>query len=189
LAWGVMSPSSTTPTQIYFENLSQVETYTVYWVDFAGVEKKYYTLTPLESYTQNTYLWHIWVVRDSQRNIATTYTSLYNWDVVSVGIKSLPVETKRAEVSTMPILASGMGIYKIISKPTIFSKYDLCSSWLKLKSKNGRRNIKIQTNTMGILYASEVTKESQNEIWLTNVYSPQEKKYYNKNQHVVVQCN
>jgi hypothetical protein len=121
LAWGVMSPSSTTPTQIYFENLSQVETYTVYWVDFAGVEKKYYTLTPLESYTQNTYLWHIWVVRDSQRNIATTYTSLYNWDVVSVGIKSLPVETKRAEVSTMPILASGMGIYKIISKPTIFS--------------------------------------------------------------------
>ena len=42
---------------------------------------------------------------------------------------------------------------------------------------------------MGILYASEVTKESANEIWLTNVYSPKERKYYDKSQHVVVQCN
>ena len=42
---------------------------------------------------------------------------------------------------------------------------------------------------MGILYASEVTKESQNEIWLTNVYSPKEKKYYDTNRHVVVRCN
>jgi hypothetical protein len=56
VAGAPISPSSTTPTQIYFENLSQVDTYTVYWADFAGVEKKYYTLTPLESYTQNTYL-------------------------------------------------------------------------------------------------------------------------------------
>ncbi len=56
LAGGLISPNSVTPTQIYFENLSQVDTYTVYWADFTGVEKRYYTLTPLQSYTQNTYL-------------------------------------------------------------------------------------------------------------------------------------
>jgi hypothetical protein len=192
VAGGLMSSSaSMTPTKIYFENIDRTQTYTVYWVDFTGTEKKYNTLPPGTSYTQDTYIWHVWIVRDSMGNAEAVYTSIYSWDSVSVGKAFVPVLQEQVipEVSTMTFLSSGMGIYRIISKPTLFSKYELCSSWAKLKSKSGRRIIKIQTNTMGILYASEVTKESGNEIWLTNVYSPKERKYYNRSQHVVIQCN
>ncbi len=189
--WLMSSSASLTQTKIYFENLDRVQTYTVYWVDFTGVEKKYNTLAPGVSYTQDTYIWHVWIVRDSMGNAEAIYTSTYSWDVVSVGKAFVPApqEPIIPEVSTMPFLSSGMGIYRIISKPTLFSKYELCSSGSKMRAKNGRRIIKIQTNTMGILYASEVTKEAENQIWLTNVYSPKERRYYDRSEHVVVQCS
>ena len=189
-AWSFASPNSTTPTKIYFKNIDISQSYSIYWVNFENQNILYKTLLPGASYIQDTYMGHNWVVGGIGiwEGAIATHTSTNAWDVVSFGISTSPIENTIPEIRTMPLLSSWMGTYTVIPKLTLFSKYELCSNWVKLKGRNGRRLIKVQTNTMGILYASAVTKESQNEIWLTNVYSPKEKKYYNSDQHVVVQC-
>ncbi len=55
------SRNSDVSTKARFANRS-VEVVTVYWLDFAGERVRYKTLQPGESYTQQTYLTHPWVV-------------------------------------------------------------------------------------------------------------------------------
>lgn len=57
------SPSyATSSSRIYFTNNSNVNVI-VYWVDQNGNERTFRTLSPGESYTQDTSIDHIWVVR------------------------------------------------------------------------------------------------------------------------------
>jgi von Hippel-Lindau disease tumor supressor len=57
----IRSLNSDVSTTARFANRS-AEVVTVYWLDFAGERVRYKTLLPGESYTQQTYLTHPWVV-------------------------------------------------------------------------------------------------------------------------------
>lgn len=75
---GAFTPSrySTTSSQITFTNNSVSTSLAIYWIDLDGNERYYTTLQPRASYTQDTYIGHIWNVRNSSNsNLLGTYTS------------------------------------------------------------------------------------------------------------------
>ncbi len=65
----MQSIHSNTPTQVTFANESALD-FEVYWIDYGGQEKLYRTLAPGESYTQNTFATHPWIVRERRSKIA-----------------------------------------------------------------------------------------------------------------------
>lgn len=60
------------PTSITFTNNGD-RAVDVYWVNFNGKERRYFTLPPGQTFKQDTYVSHNWIVRDSasQRQLAT----------------------------------------------------------------------------------------------------------------------
>ena len=64
---GLRSLASTTTAKITFANESGEEV-KVYWLDFQGNRKLYRVLHPGESYDQETYLTHPWLITDSREN-------------------------------------------------------------------------------------------------------------------------
>lgn len=56
-----------TPTSFNFRNESRGPVQ-VFWLDYQGLRKLYHTLAPGQSYFQQTYLTHPWVITDTQNN-------------------------------------------------------------------------------------------------------------------------
>lgn len=59
---GLRSLTNNTPTTIRFENLTD-QTVRVYWLDFLGNQQLRATLAPGQSYVQDTFVTHAFVVR------------------------------------------------------------------------------------------------------------------------------
>ena len=59
------SRNSMSPSQISFSNNSTNNSVAIYWVDFDGNERYYTTLNPRASYVQDTYIGHVWNVRNT----------------------------------------------------------------------------------------------------------------------------
>jgi len=55
----------TTMTAIQFVNASTTQTFQVFWLDYAGQRFRYNTLGPGQSYVQQTFLTHPWVIADT----------------------------------------------------------------------------------------------------------------------------
>jgi hypothetical protein len=58
-----VSPASQASVSLTYTNSHDVDVI-VYWIDFAGREIEYNRLAPGDSYTQQTYLGHIWRIRN-----------------------------------------------------------------------------------------------------------------------------
>ena len=64
---GARSLSGTEATKIFFNNQAS-ERVRVYWVDYEGRRKFYSEVEPGDSYTQDTYMTHPWVVTDTREH-------------------------------------------------------------------------------------------------------------------------
>jgi von Hippel-Lindau disease tumor supressor len=69
---GIKSINSDVETKITFANKSG-KTIKVFWLDFDGKRKFYQTLEDDESYDQDTYLTHPWVITDEDDNAWYVY--------------------------------------------------------------------------------------------------------------------
>jgi hypothetical protein len=58
------SPGSDVATSLRFENRT-TRALDVHWLDFAGQRKRYATVEPGATYTNATYVGHVWVVAES----------------------------------------------------------------------------------------------------------------------------
>ena len=67
------SEASEVETRIEFANTSPL-TLDVYWVDYQGREKKYATLEPRTSHSQQTFMTHPWIVRDQRSGEPVGFT-------------------------------------------------------------------------------------------------------------------
>ena len=69
---GIKSINSDVSTEMTFTNKSG-KTVKVYWLDFNGERKLYNTLEEKESYLQQTYLTHPWLITDEKDNAWHVY--------------------------------------------------------------------------------------------------------------------
>ena len=70
----ISSPASREAVTIRFVNRSQGYR-TVMWLDFAGTPKEYRNLNPGESYSQRTYVGHVWMMVDGPGNCKEIYVA------------------------------------------------------------------------------------------------------------------
>jgi hypothetical protein len=71
---GLHSINSNKPSAIKFVNLTN-QTIRVHWLDFNGKRVFYNSLSPGQSYIQNTFLAHSWVVTDISGNLIRLYVT------------------------------------------------------------------------------------------------------------------
>lgn len=78
-SYGYSTYGNNRATKIYFNNNSNI-TIDISWLSPSGVESNYRSLRPGETYTQDTYMNHVWIIRDNstRRELArTTSTNDY----------------------------------------------------------------------------------------------------------------
>lgn len=89
------SQGGTIATDVSFVNDSFFKTISIYWVDESCQEVLYYTLNPKTSYTQSTFVGHIWHVRDKSTRIllqeTTASATTITVRITDTGIVYLPV--------------------------------------------------------------------------------------------------
>lgn len=79
----IASPGTSKPVTITFKNKSKQEV-TVYWLDFDGDREEYATLDTGESYTQETYKNHIWLVADEDDDCIGIWSASKNSQSVTI---------------------------------------------------------------------------------------------------------
>ena len=151
----IKSINGDTPTAVRFVNTSTTQTFQVFWLNYTGQRVLYNTLGPGQSFIQQTFLTHPWVIADTSP--AATCQEIYLPLQEQAPAIFPPAQTAHflvdtgpgsTTLSTAPVLAAGQllaGQFTLTTAATL----DSVQAWMYV-STAGSLNVKISTDNSGL---------------------------------------